>query len=241
MATEWSMQGTLLGACSCDWGCPCSFDAPPTRGFCEGGYVWHIDTGNFGGAKHGYMYAFDAGANLENFFVGGEYAKFQIDASHTRHPQFSGWYVEGSWFITGETRQYSPSALNNEVGGWEGPSAVASPFSLDGESWGAWELAVRYSDTDLNWRLSDKANGVAGGREDIVDIALNWYLNRNIRLMMDDLIIHLNKQSATGGPPGTTLTQPTASGSPLVAVPGTFIQPQSQDINVVGVRLQFAN
>ena len=48
MATKWSMQGTLLGACSCDWGCPCSFDAPPTRGFCEGAYVWHIEKGKFG-------------------------------------------------------------------------------------------------------------------------------------------------------------------------------------------------
>jgi hypothetical protein len=42
------MQGTLLGACSCDWGCPCSFDAPPTRGFCEGTYLWHIEDGRFG-------------------------------------------------------------------------------------------------------------------------------------------------------------------------------------------------
>lgn len=48
MGTKWSMQGTLLGACSCDWGCPCSFDAPPTRGFCEGGYLWHIEQGSFG-------------------------------------------------------------------------------------------------------------------------------------------------------------------------------------------------
>ena len=48
MATKWSMQGTLLGACSCDWGCPCSFDAPPTQGYCEGGYVWHIEKGTFG-------------------------------------------------------------------------------------------------------------------------------------------------------------------------------------------------
>lgn len=197
-----------------------------------------IDTGNFGSAKHGYMYAFDAGANIDNFFLGGEYAHFDVDKSHTVHPHFSGWYVEGSWFITGETRQYSPSALNNEVGGWQGPSAVASPFSLDGESWGAWELAVRYSDTNLNWHLSDKTNGVAGGREDIVDIALNWYLNRNIRLMMDDLIIHLNKQSAAGGPPGTFLTQPSAGPPPTAAV---YVAPQGQDLNVVGIRLQFAN
>ena len=27
MATKWSLRGTLSGACSCDWGCPCSFDA----------------------------------------------------------------------------------------------------------------------------------------------------------------------------------------------------------------------
>ncbi len=48
MGTKWVMKGTLLGACSCDWGCPCSFDAPPTRGFCEGGYLWHVEKGNFG-------------------------------------------------------------------------------------------------------------------------------------------------------------------------------------------------
>ena len=48
MATKWQMEGTLLGACSCDWGCPCSFDAPPTRGFCEGTYAWHIERGRFG-------------------------------------------------------------------------------------------------------------------------------------------------------------------------------------------------
>ncbi len=48
MPTKWTASGILLGACSCDWGCPCSFDAPPTQGFCEGGYVWHIKKGKFG-------------------------------------------------------------------------------------------------------------------------------------------------------------------------------------------------
>jgi hypothetical protein len=48
MPLKWNMKGILIGACSCDWGCPCSFDAPPTKGFCEGGYVWHINEGRFG-------------------------------------------------------------------------------------------------------------------------------------------------------------------------------------------------
>ncbi|PWU02810.1 MAG: hypothetical protein C5B51_20280 [Terriglobia bacterium] len=42
------MEGVLLGACNCNWGCPCSFNAPPTFGKCEGGYLWHIEQGGFG-------------------------------------------------------------------------------------------------------------------------------------------------------------------------------------------------
>ena len=43
------LQGHLLGACSCAWGCPCSFEARPTQGFCEGHYAWHIEEGHYQG------------------------------------------------------------------------------------------------------------------------------------------------------------------------------------------------
>ena len=36
MVEPWFMTGATTGACNCDWGCPCSFDARPTAGFCEG-------------------------------------------------------------------------------------------------------------------------------------------------------------------------------------------------------------
>jgi hypothetical protein len=49
MAIQWNMKGILLGACNCNWGCPCSFNAPPTHGKCEGGYLWHVEEGQFGG------------------------------------------------------------------------------------------------------------------------------------------------------------------------------------------------
>jgi len=48
---DWNLQGDLLGACSCDWGCPCSFNARPTQGWCEGGYVWHVRDGSFDGTS----------------------------------------------------------------------------------------------------------------------------------------------------------------------------------------------
>jgi len=42
------LNGVLLGSCSCEWGCPCNFEMPPSRGFCEGGYLWHIEAGIYG-------------------------------------------------------------------------------------------------------------------------------------------------------------------------------------------------
>ena len=46
--SKWTVKGTLIGACNCDWGCPCNFDAPPTYGWCQGTYVWHIQEGWLG-------------------------------------------------------------------------------------------------------------------------------------------------------------------------------------------------
>jgi len=48
MAESWSMAGSIFGTCNCDWGCPCSFDAPPTYGHCEGVYVFAAREGKYG-------------------------------------------------------------------------------------------------------------------------------------------------------------------------------------------------
>jgi phosphate-selective porin OprO and OprP len=184
-----------------------------------------IDSGSIT-ADTASMYAFDAGVNFENFYLGGEYADFMVDrkASGTRvadTPNFSGWYLEGSWVITGEPKSYTVSAMNNEVGGFGAPR-VASPFSFSGDSWGAWELVARYSDTNLNWRKMQAATstiqaGINGGSERIVDIGLNWYLNNNVKLQVHDLIVNVDKLSGIGG------------------------SQIGQDMNIVGVRLQFTN
>jgi phosphate-selective porin OprO/OprP len=189
-------------------------------------------------AKTGDMIAFDIGGNYENFFLGGEWARFTLDrqcgsitaagnALCTRstavidHPTFEGWYVEGSWIITGETRPYTTNSLNNETGGFQQP-VPSRPFSLRGDSWGAWELVARYSDTDLNWNANQVANasqlaGIRGGRETIFDIGINWYMNRNVKLQIHDSFVSVER--------------------------GTLAAPsnQSQDLNILGVRLQFAN
>jgi hypothetical protein len=42
------LKGVNLGGCSCDWGCPCNFEVAPSRGFCEGEYIWCVEQGHYG-------------------------------------------------------------------------------------------------------------------------------------------------------------------------------------------------
>ncbi len=160
--------------------------------------------------------------NFENFYLGGEYSSFRDDRYNATtlvsdHPNFEGWMVEGSWVLTGEPKGYSVNATNNEIGGYGAPK-VASPFSLNGESWGALELVARYTFTDLDWNRTTATYGVAGGREGIVDVGLNWYLNNEVKLQVHDSLVHVNKLNAIAG---TTQV--------------------GQDLNIIGVRLQFSN
>jgi hypothetical protein len=45
---DWKIKGRKLGACNCNYGCPCEFNAPPTYGECEGLEAMEIDEGYFG-------------------------------------------------------------------------------------------------------------------------------------------------------------------------------------------------
>ncbi|GGH64785.1 hypothetical protein GCM10010975_31930 [Comamonas phosphati] len=45
--TPWDIQGTELINCSCSYGCPCQFNALPTKGFCEAMGAISIEKGHF--------------------------------------------------------------------------------------------------------------------------------------------------------------------------------------------------
>lgn len=193
-----------------------------------------ISTGSFGGVPaagckaqtatyscHATMFSGHIAGNYENFYLGGEYAYFRADRYNNTlkaydHPNFSGYTIEGSWVLTGEPKGYAVNATNNEIGGFGSPK-VASPFSLDGDSWGAFELVARYSFTNLDWNRTS-TTGIAGGREGIFDVGLNWYLNNEVKVQFHDSVVHVNKLNAVAG---TTQV--------------------GQDLNIVGVRLQFSN
>ena len=47
-SVSWRITGEEVGGCNCAWGCPCQFNALPTRGRCEGFVTVRVATGHFG-------------------------------------------------------------------------------------------------------------------------------------------------------------------------------------------------
>jgi hypothetical protein len=45
---NWKIEGDVIIACNCDYGCPCNFNGLPTHGKCEGNWNWRISRGHFG-------------------------------------------------------------------------------------------------------------------------------------------------------------------------------------------------
>ena len=48
---DWNIQGPMITSCSCDFGCPCQFNALPSRGYCHASVGMKITKGHFGSVK----------------------------------------------------------------------------------------------------------------------------------------------------------------------------------------------
>ncbi|MCZ6721075.1 MAG: DUF1326 domain-containing protein [Proteobacteria bacterium] len=48
---DWMIRGKKFGGCSCDYGCPCEFNARPTHEVCEGFEGMEIEEGHFDGVR----------------------------------------------------------------------------------------------------------------------------------------------------------------------------------------------
>jgi hypothetical protein len=48
---DWLIKGPKTASCSCDYGCPCEFNARPTHGMCEGLEAHLIEEGYFGDVR----------------------------------------------------------------------------------------------------------------------------------------------------------------------------------------------
>ncbi|RLA25096.1 MAG: porin, partial [Gammaproteobacteria bacterium] len=139
---------------------------------------------------------FDAAYMFGPFSVQGEYAHTWLSRNNDLNGlDFGAYYVQAAWTLSGESRTYKGSQ------GKFKRLKPANPFSWQKGTWGAWELATRIDGNDLN------SGDIVGGEETALTIALNWYLNRNIRLMadyryafdiQDSAVLHNGESAETG-------------------------------------------
>jgi phosphate-selective porin OprO and OprP len=121
------------------------------------------------------------------FSMQGEWAQLWVDTGDTPaslnnvDPTYNGWYVDASYFLTGETRTYEAAT------GEFGRPKVKNPI-LWGQNkggWGAWQIAGRYDVINL----SDKSSQIAGclycGDQETWLFAVNWWLNDYTRLALN--------------------------------------------------------
>ena len=140
----------------------------------------------------------ESAVTYDNFLAQAGYFKYGVDqraVTTLRGQGFDGWYVEGSWVLTGESRAYS--AAN---------AAFTNPrprtnFSPDGGGWGAFELAGRYSTLDLNDNQGViggalPAGGVRGGEQRVATLGLNWYPNQVLKFTLQAQNVQASKIGA---------------------------------------------
>ena len=141
-----------------------------------------------------FAWGIEGAAQWQNLFGQAGYFGYGIDQRMPSKPElnFDGWYVQGTWVVTGESKGYNAS------NGAFTPPKPRTPFSLDGGGVGAVELAARYSDLDLNDHAGTlgqpiPANGVRGGEQQILTFALNWYPVSALKFGLQFQNVHINR------------------------------------------------
>jgi phosphate-selective porin OprO and OprP len=191
-----------------------------------------IDTGSID-ADHASAYGLEFGANWKSLYLQGEHFWYDVErraSANLPDPDFKGYYLQGSWILTGESRRY-----NATTGSFQNPRPMV-PFSGNG-GFGAWELAARYSRMNLNFEegLAGTAavpGSVRGGDQSVVTLGVNWFPNPNVKIMMNYMLIDVDRLNPAG--PGNTQPFGPAPNTPPLGVE------IGQDLDVFSLRTQFS-
>ena len=141
-----------------------------------------VDTGSIRDVNSRTLYGLEAAGLIGPWSAQGEYFFANVDRRSSGNLDFSGWYVQRAYVLTGELRNYNPSF------GAFGRFKPARSVSAGGP--GAWQLAARLSQVNL----SDRA--INGGKERDRTFGVNWFLEPTLRLSLN----YVNVLDVDGGP-----------------------------------------
>jgi len=127
------------------------------------------------------MFVLEGALVYKSFSVQSEYAQLDSDLppglGTNASPSYNGWYVDGSWWITGEMRNYESKT------GEFGRTKIKNPvrFRGSGGGWGGWEIAGRWDVINLGDDSTILNNAGIDcskcGDQRTWLIGLNWWLN----------------------------------------------------------------
>ena len=99
-----------------------------------------------------------------------EHQRLALGAAASKPFQNSAWDVTAGWVLTGEDASYNGITPRH-------------PFNLHGSGWGAWQIAARYAQLNVDDDIFTDGFAAKGSAKsaDAWSVGLNWYLNRNVR------------------------------------------------------------
>lgn len=127
-----------------------------------------INTGNINNVSTYGVIDGSAAVVYGPFDIQSEYSYAWVNRSlNFSSPQFSGYYIATSYFLTGESRLYNFKY-----------ASFIDITPIKGRC-GAWQVALRYSELNLT------DHGITGGREQDVSVGLNWYPIQHIEVLLN--------------------------------------------------------
>lgn len=138
----------------------------------------YVDTGDMA-ATHQINFGFEQLWSLQNFSLLMEYVHNWTNTLAFGQQQFNGYYLTGSYVISGEQRPYDQRA------------SYARRIKPKGK-FGAWEFITRFGKNDL------ESNEIHGGINYRYDIGLNWWATQYWKLGTIYGIGKLEKEGITG-------------------------------------------
>jgi len=143
-----------------------------------------LHTGDISGVNYYNRFGGELMGIYGPFYLQAEYMATQVKRWYGKPTvDVHGAYATATWTLTGETRYYYID--EGEVGPIESPK----------NSWGALELAFRYSILDLN----DFDAGIKGGKSNQMMFGLNYYPNINIKLQLNYSLVDLDDYATSKG------------------------------------------
>jgi len=141
-----------------------------------------VDTGTISDIESIVRSGIEISSVIQSVSIQAEAIKIDLfKKDNSKDLSFSGSYIYASWFLTGEQRPYKAE---------HGVFGRIKPDSTDG----AWEIALRYSNIDLN------ADVIIGGKASNITFGINWYTTMNTRFSMNYIDITTDESNVFGNP-----------------------------------------